>query len=93
MQNILFSDDIKPVSEFRSKAAGFLSQVHTTKRPMVITQNGKGAAVLIDVAVYDAMVEKLNLLQDVEKSRKQIADGQGIPSETAHKILKARLKR
>ena len=51
MPNKLFSDDIKPVSEFRSKAAGFLSQVHTAGRPMVITQNGKGAAVLIDMEV------------------------------------------
>ncbi len=93
MPNILFSDDIKPVSEFRSKAAGFLSQVHETKRPMVITQNGKGAAVLIDVAVYDAMIEKLKLLQDVEKSRKQISEGKGIPRAQAHKILKSRLKK
>ena len=93
MRSIQFADDIKPVSEFRSKAAGFLTQVHTTKRPMIITQNGKSAAVLIDVAVYDSMVEKLELLQDVEKSRKQIADGLGISNAKAHQILKSRLSK
>jgi len=93
MQSIIFSDDIKPVSEFRNKAAGFLSQVHETRRPIVITQNGKSAAVLIDVAVYDDMVEKLNLLKDVEKSRKEIAEGKGVSNDAAHRMLKARLKK
>jgi len=54
----MFAEDVHPVSEFRSKAAGFITQVHNTKRPLVITQNGKSAAVLLDVTIYDSMVEK-----------------------------------
>lgn len=66
MKRIIFSDDIHPLSEFRSKASGFIAQVRNTKRPLVITQNGKSAAILLDVTEYEKMVEKIELFQDKE---------------------------
>jgi prevent-host-death family protein len=48
--------------------ASFLKQVQETKRPLVITQHGKGAAVLLDVGEFEAMQEKLELLQDIQTS-------------------------
>jgi antitoxin YefM len=89
-KGILFAEDVHPVSEFRAKAAGFIAQVHNTKRPLVLTQNGKSAAVLIDVTVYDQMVEKLELLLDVEIASKQIEEGKGIPHSEALKSIKLR---
>ena len=90
MKNILFAEDVQPVSEFRSKAAGFLSHIHKTKRPMILTQNGKSAAVLLDVAVYDQIVEKLEILQDVEVSLQQFANGQAISQAEVRRIMKSR---
>jgi prevent-host-death family protein len=86
----MFAEDVHPVSEFRSKAAGFITQVHNTKRPLVITQNGKSAAVLLDVTIYDSMVEKLELLQDVEIGSKQIDEGKGITHSEAHKTIRSK---
>jgi prevent-host-death family protein len=59
-----FQDDIHSLSEFRANASGFISQVHTTKRPLVITQNGKSAAVLLDVDEYEKIIDKAGKLQD-----------------------------
>jgi prevent-host-death family protein len=90
MKTIQFAQDVQPVSAFRSQAASFIAQVHQTKRPLIITQNGKSAAVLLDVAVYDAMMEKLELLQDVETASAQVAEGKGIYQAEARRQMKSR---
>jgi len=71
MQRIKIDQDIRSMSEFRSGIALFLKQVRETKRPLVITQHGKGVAVLLDVAEYEAMIEKIELLQDIQASMAQ----------------------
>jgi antitoxin YefM len=55
---------------------------------LVITQNGKSAAVLMDVNEYDKLVEKIELIQDIETSINQIGVGKGIPHSEAHQRLK-----
>jgi prevent-host-death family protein len=84
MKRILTNDDIHPLSEFRSKASGFIAQVQNTKRQLIITQNGKSAAVLLDVNEYEKMAEKIELFQDAELGLDQIQQGKGIPHSEAH---------
>jgi antitoxin YefM len=56
---------------------------------LVITQHGKGVAVLLDAHEYESMQEKLELLTDVQISINQIENGQGIDHEDAKdRILK-----
>ena len=66
MQRLRVDSDIRSMSEFRTGIASFLKQVHDTKRPIVITKHGKGAAVLLDVGEYETMQEKLELLKDIQ---------------------------
>jgi prevent-host-death family protein len=87
------SQDVQPLSAFRANAAGFLDQVRSTKRPLVLTQNGKSAAVLLDVEEYEALVEEVELLRDVRTARAELARGEGVPHGEVVKRLKARLAR
>ena len=89
MQRLKIDQDIKPLSEVRTGIANFIKQVRDTKRPMIITQHGKGVAVLMDSSEYEAMQEKLELLTDVQTSLNQLANGQGIAHEDAkNEVLK-----
>ena len=89
MQRLQINQDIKPLSEIRTGIANFIKQVHDTKRPLIITQHGKGVAVLIDVHEYEAMQDKIELLTDIQISLSQIEDGQGMDHEDAmDKVLK-----
>lgn len=81
MRQINLENDIKPLSEFRANAAKFVKQVKETKRPIILTQHGKSAAVLLDVAAYQALVEKLELLQEIQIAEKQISEGKYLTSE------------
>jgi prevent-host-death family protein len=85
--------DIQPVTEFRAKAAQFIEQVQETRVPVVLTQHGRSAAVLMDVESYEAMVEELALLRDVRLAEEQIAAGQVRSHSAAAKTLRARLRR
>jgi antitoxin YefM len=89
MQRLKIDQDIKPLSEVRTGIANFIKQVRDTKRPVIITQHGKGVAVLLDASEYETMQEKLELLTDVQTSLGQLANGQGIAHEDAkEKVLK-----
>ncbi len=93
MQRLKINQDIKPLSEVRTSIANFIKQVHDTKRPLIITQHGKGVAVLIDAHEYEAIQEKLELLTDIQTSLNQIENGQGIDHEDAkEKVMKRVLR-
>jgi antitoxin YefM len=93
MPKLKISQDIKPLSEFRTGIANFIKQVHDTKRPVIITQHGKGVAVLLDVHEYEMMQETLELLSDVHMSINQIERGEGIPHDDAKKSILSRIQK
>lgn len=93
MRPIRLSRDIRPVSEFRANAAAFVQQVRDTRRPMVLTQHGRSAAVLLDVEEYERLVERAELLDDVAIAERQIDEGEGVEHETAHAEMLRRLER
>jgi prevent-host-death family protein len=63
MTRVRPSSDIRPLSEFRANAAALVRHVQGTKRPLVLTQRGRSAAVLLDVEAYDALVEQVEVLR------------------------------
>lgn len=93
MRRARVNEDIKPMSEFRTGIASFLKQIHDTKRPLIITQHGKGVAVLLDAGEYEAMQEKIELLQDIQTSISQIEGGQGVDHEQARATVLKRIGR
>ena len=93
MQRFKIDQDIKPLSEVRTGIAAFIKQVHDTKRPVIITQHGKGVAVLLDASEYESMQEKIELLTEIQTSLDQLEKGAGIGHKDAkEKILKQVLK-
>lgn len=83
MQRLNINEDIKSLSEVRTGIAHCIKQVQQTKRPLVITQRGKSAAVLLDAVEFERMQEQLELLSDMQIALKQLKRGEGIPHEDA----------
>lgn len=89
MQKLKIDQDIRSMSEVRNAMASFIKQVHNTKRPVIITQHGKGVAVLLGANEFEAMQDKIELLSDVRISLNQLAKGEGISHKKAKdKLLK-----
>ena len=91
MTRVRVDEDIRPLSEFRAGVASFVKQIHETRRPMVLTQRGRGVVVLVDVQEYEKMQERLELLEEVYKAEEQLANGEGISHEEAKSQVLSRL--
>ncbi len=89
MRRLKLDTDIKPVSEFRAKAANLIERVRNTRRPLVLTQRGRSAAIVVAVDEYEQLVEELETLRDIRTAEEQIEAGQTISNRQA----KARLRR
>jgi prevent-host-death family protein len=86
------SQDIRPLSEFRANVATFVEQVQVTKRPLVLTQHGRSAAILLAVEAYEGLIERAELAEDVRTAEAQVAAGQGIAHGKALALVQARLR-
>ena len=60
MAAIDLENDIRPLSEFRANTASLIRQVKKTGRPLVLTQHGKSAVVLLDVRQYQSILSALD---------------------------------
>jgi prevent-host-death family protein len=87
------SRDIQPVTEFRANAAQFIEQVQETGEPVILTQHGRSAAVLLNVESYESMLDELALLRDVRVAEEQLAAGKNASHPAVAKRLRARLAR
>jgi prevent-host-death family protein len=92
MRRSKLDTDVKPVSEFRANAAELLEHVKTSGRPLVLTQRGHSAAVVLDVVAYEGMVEEIEMLRDVRTAVKQIDAGKGLTNREAKAELRRRFK-
>lgn len=92
MHKIQLDQDIQPLSEFRSKVAFYFDRIKITKRPLIITQNGKSSAVLLDVSEYQSMVDRLEVLEDIKVAEEQITRGLGMSHQEVKKKFSKRIK-
>lgn len=86
------SEDIVPLSEFRANMAATLGQLRDTGRPVVLTEHGRSAAVLLGISDYEALLDEVDLLRDIRTAEEQLAAGEGVPHTRAKTELKRRFK-
>ena len=49
--------DIQSLTTFRRRSGDFMKQLKKTKRPVVLTVNGKAAAIVQDAAAYQRLLD------------------------------------
>ena len=86
------SEDIVPLTEFRANMAATIGQLRDTGRPVVLTEHGRSAAVLLGISDYEALLEEVDLLRDIRTAEEQLAVGKGLPHTRAKAELKQRLR-
>jgi prevent-host-death family protein len=68
------SEDIRPLTEFKRNTTGMVKQMKKTRRPVVLTVNGKAELVVQDAHSYQRMLERLDRLEAVEAIRQGLQD-------------------
>lgn len=67
-------EDIHPLTEFKRNTTGLVKQMKKTRRPVVLTVNGKVELVVQDANSYQRMLERLDRLETVEAIRQGLED-------------------
>jgi antitoxin YefM len=93
MARVRSIEDVRPLSEFRANAAAFVQQVQGTKRPVILTVHGRGAAVLLDVGEYEALLDQLELLRDVKAAEVQLKQGRTVSHSRAREKVMSRIRK
>ena len=91
MVNVNYAEDIVPLSSFRADMTRLMAQTKETHRPIVVTQNGRAANVFLDVADYQKLIDKINLMMDIYKGEQDIAAGRVYSMEDARRAIAANL--
>jgi prevent-host-death family protein len=69
------SEDVKPITYLKSRAADLLKQINDTHRPVLITQNGEPRAVLQDPKSYENMRNAIGILKLISQGEEEIRAG------------------
>lgn len=68
---------IIPISDLRQGAADVLAQVRKSRQPVVITQRGRAAAVMISVESYEESEKEREFLRRIAQGEREIVKGKG----------------
>jgi prevent-host-death family protein len=68
------AQDIQSLTTFRRRSGDFMKQLKRSKRPMVLTVNGKAAAVVQDAEAYQRLLDVAAYADAAEGIRQGLKD-------------------
>jgi len=90
VKEVQVSDGIVPLGEFKSQAAKLLKRLGETGQPIVITQNGRPAGVLVSPAEFDRIQERQRFLESITAGLADAEAGRMIDTNALRKRIRAR---
>lgn len=87
MKTLQVSKDIIPLAQFKSQASKVFRQLHDAQRPIVVTQNGQAAAVLITPEEFDRLQYHDRFMASVRKGLEDAEAGRVIEDDALGAML------
>jgi len=69
--------NIIPITDLRQDASAIVKRVAASREPLVITQRGRAAAVMVSMEAYEHSQVELELLRLLARGEKEIEAGKG----------------
>ena len=85
--NIIYSEDIIPITDLKINPGKVLNQVDKTHRPVLLTSRGRGIAVVESVKGYEEKAEEQAFLRGVVQGLMDIEEGRDISLAEVKKRL------
>ena len=74
--------EIIPISDLRQDASSVLKRVKASKDPLVITQRGRAAAVMLSVEEYERSENERQILRLLARGDRELAAANGFDLDT-----------
>jgi len=94
--NVTIPQHVIPVSDLQRQTSAVIKRVKESKTPVLITQRGRSAAVLISAEEYFETLDRLQRLEELELragialAKTQIEAGQVIPHEEVEAMMEVK---
>ena len=85
--------DIQSLTNFRRKSAQFLKQLKKSKRPVVLTVNGKAEAVVQDAEAYQRLLNiaaRADVYEAIRQGLDDVAHGRTRPAREVFNEMRRR---
>lgn len=69
--------NIIPITDLRQDATSLIKRVTASKEPLVITQRGRAAAVMVSMEAYEHSQHELEILRLLARGEREIEAGKG----------------
>lgn len=79
---------VELVTNLKRKATEILGELAVNREPVLITQHGRPAAYLLDVSTFEAMNDRITLLENIARGERAIEEGRVVPHEEAKQRMK-----
>ncbi len=83
---------VEPVTELKSRSSQLIQQTQDTQQPIVITQNGRATAVLLDIQVYERQRKALHLLKILAQGDQAYLQGRFVRHPEASQHFRRKLE-
>jgi prevent-host-death family protein len=80
------------VTTLKRQATELLAELERDREPILITQHGLPSAYLIDVESFDAMQQRMRLLEGIARGERALEEQRTMTNEQARTRLKRWLK-
>ncbi len=81
MAHINLEKDLIPLSDFRASYKKYITSLSEERNSIVLTQNGKAAAVLVSPGEYDLLTGKNEVLNLIASRLQEISNGEFVTDE------------
>jgi prevent-host-death family protein len=88
MKDIEVAQSIVPLGKFKAQAARYLRELAESDRPLVLTQNGHSAAVLLSPVEYDRIRERYLFLESIAAGLSDAEAGRVMDTEALRDLLR-----
>jgi len=69
--------NIIPITDLRQAASSVLKRLKASGQPVVITQRGRAAAVVVSMEAYEKSQKEMEILRILARGEKEIETGKG----------------
>lgn len=80
------------VTTLKRQATELLSELEQSKEPILITQHGIPSAYLVDVETYEAMQQRIAMLEGIARGERAAEEGRTLTHAQAVKRMKRWLR-
>jgi prevent-host-death family protein len=78
---------LTPVTEVKRHATEIIGKLRVDRVPVLVTEHGRSAAVLLDIQSYEELLGRIEILQGIARGERAYAEGRVVSHSAAKKRL------